>query len=352
MRLSLAVVCIGLLVCHVSSTEFPGVHWTRNTPEQQGVDSAKLKAAIDHTGRAGTETYCSAVTRNGILIGDHYWMGGANSEHIVWSVSKAWMATLIGTAERDRKFNSTELMGKWIPEWAGNPKTNGIRMEEIMRHCSGRYYDPATDFVTPQLQTDQTKFAVGLSQQHAPGTVDQYNQMAYQTLQQVFEKGTGLGIQAASQKEFYGPMQFESKSYWQMNGFFTGVPQKHPLVYGGLTTSCLDLARFGLLWLNHGKWKNYTVFTEEWFTKAMAQPTYPFGPGRRYGNWGTGADIRSVGFGKQVVMFNPKTNIVATRLGGTVSLSFDYNDFWKAINDAIIKPEERGNAEDWMFMVS
>jgi len=266
-------------------------------------------------------------------------------------VSKAWMATLIGTAERDKKFFSNMTMGTWIPEWARDAKTKDIQMEHVMRHCSGRYYDPATDFVTPQLQTDQTKFAIHLSQQHAPGTKDQYNQMAYQTLQQAFEFGAGIEIQAASQKELYGPMNFESKTYWAKNGFFTGVPQKHPLVYGGLTTSCLDLLRFGHLWLTQGQWANHTVFTKDWFNKAMFQPAYPFGPGRRYGNWGTGEDIRSMGFGKQVVMFNPKTHVVAARMGGVVSLSFDYNDFWKALNEAIIKEEDRGNAEDWIAVM-
>jgi hypothetical protein len=116
--------------------------------------------------------------------------------------------------------------------------------------------------VTPQTKNDQTEFSIHLPQEYSPGlsclhhlhssihlccpfflslppktgTHDQYNQMAYQTLQQVFETATGTQIQDASQKELYGPMQFESKTYWQTEGFFTGVPQKHPLVYGGVTT--------------------------------------------------------------------------------------------------------------------
>jgi len=332
---------------------FPGASWVRHTPEQEGMDGAKLRAAIDWAGRVGTESYCTAVVRNGYLLGDKYWSGSSyNHTNIIWSVSKAWMATLIGVAERDKNLSTSEVMGKYIPEWAKDAKTNTIQMEHVMRHCSGRYYDPATDFVTPQLQTDQTKFAIGLSQQHPPGTKDQYNQMAYQTLQQVFERATGIGIQAASQRELYGPMQFESKTYWQMHGFFTGVPQKHPLVYGGVTTTCADMARFGHLWLNQGNWNNHTVFTKAFFDKAMAQPQYPFGPGRRYGNWGTGADIRSMGFGKQVVMFNPKTQIVVTRIGGTVSLAFDYNDYFQMINDAIKNPELRGTPDDWIVAMA
>jgi len=312
-----------------------------------------LQQAIDYVGRFGTETYCTAVARNGYLLGDKYWTGHHfNSTDLVWSVSKAYMATLIGIAERDANLSTYDLMGKYIPEWAKDTKTSGIQMEHVMRHCSGRYYDPLTDFVTPQFQLDQTNFGIHLSQQHAPTTKDQYNQMAYQTLQQVFERATGKGIQAASQQELYGPMNFESKTYWATHSFFLNLPQKHPLVYGGLTTSCADMLRFGHLWLNQGQWGNHTVFTKAFFDKAMQQPTYPFGPGRRYGNWGTGADIRSMGFGKQVVMFNPTTNIVATRLGGLISLEFDYNDYWKMLNDAILKPEERGSVNDWVVATS
>jgi len=316
------------------------------------MDPVKLQAAIDWTGRnAGTETFCTTVHRNGYLIGDKYWRGGNyNKTDIIWSVSKAWMATLIGTAERDKKLSTYDVMGKYIPQWASDTKTRNITMETVMRHCSGRYWDPATDFVTPQTKTDQTAFAIGLPQQHAPGTKDQYNQMAYQTLQQAFEKSTGVAIQDASNREFYGPMQFESKTYWQMHGFFTGVPQKHPLVYGGVTTSCADLGRFGLLWLNKGMWKNHTVFTREFYDKAMSRPQYPFGQGRQYGNWGTtDTGYRSVGLGKQIVMFNAVNNIVVTRIGGVASINFDYNDYFKMIKDAIKNPELRGRDEDWVI---
>jgi CubicO group peptidase (beta-lactamase class C family) len=131
------------------------------------------------------------------------------------------------------------------------------------------------------------------------GTHDQYNQMAYQSLQRVFETATGNTFQNASTYELYrklsiihlrrpivmvlfvhdetGPMQFESATYWQMNSFFLGVPQKHPLVYGGVTTTCPDLARFGLLWMNQGNWSGHQVFTKAFYEKAMSQPQMPFG---------------------------------------------------------------------------
>jgi CubicO group peptidase (beta-lactamase class C family) len=333
---------------------FPGKNWIKHTPEQEGMDSAKLKAAFDYAFKGLGETYCTSVHRNGYLLDDRYASGNNyNSTNIIWSVSKAWMATLIGTAERDSKLRTTNLMGQYVPEWASNSKTKNITMETVMRHCSGRYYDVITDFATPQTKPDQTEFSIQLPQSYPPGTHDQYNQMAYQTLQQVFETATGTGIQAASQKELYGPLQMESKTYWAMEGFFTGVPQKHPLVYGGVTTSCPDLARFGWLWLNQGNWSNHIVFTQAFFNKAMSEPQYPFGPARKYGNWGNGPDIKSEGLGRQMVAFNPTLNLVMTRVGSFGTTNFKPGTFMKMVDEAIKDPLLRAVAADsWVWSVA
>jgi len=338
-----------VLVVSVSAQGvFPGAHWERHTPEQEGMDSNKLKEAFSYAQTDGLETYCVSVHRNGYLVGDKYWglEGGYNKTNIIWSVSKAWMATLIGTAERDSKLSTAEPMSKYVPEWAAAPTAN-ISMEMVMRHCSGRYYDAVADFVTPQTQTDQTKYAIHLKQQYPPGTHDQYNQMAYQTLQQVFETATGTGIQAASQRELYGPMQFESKTIWQEKSFFVGLPQKHPLIYGGVTTSCVDLARFGMLWMKQGNWSGHQVFTKAFYDKAMSQPQYPFGHARRYGNWGGPPSVKSEGLGRNIIVFNPTANLVFTRVGSFATSFFKPGDFIDKVVGAIKDPALRGSPDDW-----
>jgi len=132
-----------------------------------------------------------------------------------------------------------------------------------------------------------------------------------------------------------------------MNGFFTLLPQKHPLVYGGVTTSCVDLARFGLLWLNQGNWNGHTVFTKDFYAKAMSQPVYPFGAARRYGNWGGGPSVKSEGLGRQIVVFNPTNGIVLTRIGSPITTIFNPGKFIDQVMESIKDPEMRGQPEDW-----
>jgi hypothetical protein len=69
------VLVIGIMHVAValSPPVFPGYTWIRHTPEQEGIDSAKLKAAFDYAGTDGLETICVSAHRNGYLLSDRYW---------------------------------------------------------------------------------------------------------------------------------------------------------------------------------------------------------------------------------------------------------------------------------------
>jgi CubicO group peptidase (beta-lactamase class C family) len=248
--------------------------------------------------------------------------------------------------QKDGKLKTSDPMIKYIEQWKGT-KSENITMEQIMRHCSGRYYDPITDFAGPQFVSDQTKYAIDLHQEYPPGTHDQYNEMAYQTLEQVLRLSTGMTVQQWSKAQLFDPLQFESDVHWDKDSFFIFIPLKYPAVYGGVETSCVDLGRFGHLWLNKGKWaNNLTIFTEQFYNKALSQPPAPFGPMREYGNWGQhfpGNWSRAEGMGNQFVAFNPLHQLVVARIGWFDSISelFSYNTFMdKVLASVVSTPEE------------
>jgi len=91
---------------------------------------------------------------------------------------------------------------------------------------------------------------------------------------------------------------------------------------------------------------NQTIFTEQFYDKALSEPKAPFGPMREYGNWGQhfpGNWSRAEGMGNQFVAFNPQFNLVATRIGWFDSISelFSYNTFMdKVLSSVVSTPEE------------
>jgi CubicO group peptidase (beta-lactamase class C family) len=158
--------------------------WSTASPEEQNIDQAKLNEAIEYamSRRGGSKSHCVSVHRNGLLVGEAYADDTQLTDsHIVWSTSKAVTSTLVGIAEKAGSLDAMDAASVYIPEWNTTfgsplqPDTRGILVDMLLRHDSGRYYDGITDFVRPQLQPSQTDFAIGLRQQHEPGTKYQYN---------------------------------------------------------------------------------------------------------------------------------------------------------------------------------
>jgi len=319
----LAVVCI-IALCN--GQLFPGQTWQRATPESQGMSSALLEDAFQYAGGPDDRrSFCASVHRNGYLLKDEYWAGfGPLDPWIIWSVSKAITSTLIGSAERDGYLHTEDAASDYINEWRGNHDSVNVTLDMLMRHDSGRYYDFFTDFIRSQLQPSQTDFAISLRQQHPPGTLYQYNQMAIQTLERVLRVSLNTTVPEYTEQEMFGPLQFQSDSFWQEKSIVMPIPND-PLLYGGMRTTCLDLARFGHLWLHRGNWNGHRVFTDEFYEKGVNMPPPPRA-GRRY-HWGGPPNYRANGMGDQFVVFNPEKNLIITRIGSPVSLTFSGSDF-------------------------
>jgi len=369
MRAIFAVVIVALASAQVPPPfTFPGKNWIRLTPAQAGMDAAKLVVAMNYAkGEAAgvDQSYCASVHRNGYLVADGYWSGAKySSDNVIWSVSKCVTAALIGIAEYHGKMTTQDKMAKYVPEWEHNKEAANITVDDIMRHCSGRYWDPVEDYVTPQFFPDQTAYAIGLPQMYAPRTHDQYNCMAYQTLEMVLRKAAG-DVKQFSKAALFEPLQMESNVHWREFSFDVDLPTTRPLVYGGLMMSCVDLGRFAHLWLAKGKWHNTTIFPESFYWKAFDQPKGTFGPERMYGNWGPHDSnwSRAEGVGNQFIGINPHLGLVATRIGwgDSVSEVFSYNVFMADIIASVLnkdgaapltEAEVSEHLKGWMFMTN
>ncbi|MBI3922026.1 MAG: serine hydrolase, partial [Armatimonadetes bacterium] len=95
-------------------TVFPGAKWQEATPESQGVDSAKLKAAVAHVdekfGADGAKQL--VIIRNGYLI----WKGpNVDAYHKIFSCTKVFTSTVFGLLSDDGKCSVDDLAVKHLP---------------------------------------------------------------------------------------------------------------------------------------------------------------------------------------------------------------------------------------------
>ena len=100
---------------------------------------------------------------------------------------------------------------------------------------------------------------------HAPGTYWYYNNWDFNVLGAIFEKKTGLKIGDAFYQRIAKPIGMQD---FQPNDvyYFGGPPPSHPAYHFEITAR--DMARFGLLYLRHGRWGSNKSFREAWVEKS------------------------------------------------------------------------------------
>lgn len=320
----------------VASVE-PGEQWTRVDPVTAGFDPAGLKKVDKLLG--DNLSTCEVVTRDGKLVHQKFWHGSqADTKKPVFSVTKSFTSILIGIAQDEGKLSIDDKASKYIPEWIGTPSEN-VTIRNLLSNDSGRHWDFETDYIGMATRAvDKTAFAVGLTQDAKPGTVWQYNNSAIQTLAAVLRTATGEEPAAYAATHLFGPLGM-SNTTW--------IPDRslHTSTYAGISSTCLDLARFGLMTMRGGEWNGKRIVSETYLREATGKSStklnaaYGFlwwvnGEGPVLGALTATGSVNeeipvagqlaprapddaywALGFGKQIISVVPSKGIVAVRMG-------------------------------------
>lgn len=344
---------------------YPGAEWERRSAAEAGFDSGRLQDAFDYVALdnpVASDFYCASVHRDGYLIQDAYnptpnpgAPGGdgprtPESKSVIFSTSKPVIASLIGWLEMVGLVTTEDAASDFIEQWVGG-NSSGVTIDMLLRHDSGRFfYDWYLDAEFSQSMPSQTDYGLVLAQMHEPGSTYAYNQMAFQALERVITEAApdGMDVPALTQRELWGPLSFETDTFWWAEGFEwppdSGLPgpPTDPIVYGGMTTSCRDLARFCHLWLHKGEWEGgHRVFSDDFYEKALET-----GPrGHSTYHWSAGPNHGAGGAFDQVCSFNPENGVVVTRLGGTGNTGGGGNaaQFITRVMEALADPADRGS---------
>jgi CubicO group peptidase (beta-lactamase class C family) len=301
--------------------------WAITDPSDVDVDQANLDALDDYL--EGTGSNCMAVVKDGHLIDEHYWNDfDATTEQEIFSASKSYTSTLVGIAQDQGHLDITQPASDFITEWQGTDSED-VTIQNLLSNNSGRYWDFETDYLTMAVGSpDRTEFAISLDQQFDPGTEWEYNNSAIQTLEAVIERSTGQDMEDFAKENLFGPLG--------MNSTISRDQAGNPAAFMGVQSNCLDMARFGYLFLQEGNWDGTQVVSADWVAEASAASQelntgygylwwrntdegYLFpGGGAGEGVFWPGAPLdayAALGLGDQIVLILPSQNMVVTRIG-------------------------------------
>jgi CubicO group peptidase (beta-lactamase class C family) len=315
----------------------PGATWETVTPAEAGLDAGVLDeiAAQAQAGRSN----CLVVVRDGKLAGEWYFNGaGETTTQNIYSVSKSIASTLVGIAQDAGFLTIEQSASTWITGWKGTP-SEAVTVRNVLSNDSGREWSRSIDYVQLLRAPDRTAFAISLSQGDPPGTVWAYNNSAIQTLQPILQNATGQDVVTFARERLFDPLGMTHTA-------MTTDRAGHAQMFEGVRSTCRDLARFGLLMLNHGQWDDTRVVSSEWVAAATGRPSTELVANYGYLWWlnhegilaspaaatnlqDAGSDARkgrivpgapddmywALGFGNQIVQIDPASNTVVVRLG-------------------------------------
>jgi CubicO group peptidase (beta-lactamase class C family) len=257
-----AALAMALVSAASAAPPQPGADWQKVAPAAVGLDAAKLNqiAAQAKQGKSN----CLVVARDGKLAGEWYFRGtGPNTTQDVFSATKSVASTLVGIARDDGDLRIGESASKWIPQWRGT-KSAAVTVRDLLSMDSGREWSPLTDYLRLLAAPDRTAFAIGLGQAATPGTVWAYNNSAVQTLDRVLAQATGEDAATFAEHRLFGPLGMAHTSLGRDRA---GNPQ----LFEGMRSTCRDLARFGVLMLDQGRWGDKQVVSSAWVKAATSR---------------------------------------------------------------------------------
>lgn len=291
---------------------YPEKVWkTYNTPEEAGWSSSKLKKVQDYSNGLGSAAVL--VIHDGKIVTS--W-GDIEYKFKAQSIRKTFLFALYGihVNEGHIDFNKTmaDLRIDDIPPLTENEKKS--RIIDLLKCRSGVYHHAA--YVNLGKRKLWPK-----RDSHARDTFWFYNNWDFNTLLTIFEQETGTKIFEEFYKRIAIPLQMEHFQVSDGSYFFEKRYSIHP-AYPFLI-SALDMARFGLLYLRDGKWKDKQIIPKKWIKKEITPYSigrHGYGYGFKWnivnvGKLGNLGAFYSSGFGGQKLFILPKLNIVFVHRG-------------------------------------
>jgi CubicO group peptidase (beta-lactamase class C family) len=263
------------------SVVFPGRSRENADPAKMGWSSPKLQAARDYAAKIGSSAVM--VVQDGRVIAG--W-GDVERKMEIHSMRKSIMSALYGIAVSKKQIDLDKTLGELgiddkAPSLTAIEKKATIR--DLLKARSGVYHVAAYESDTMAERRPERG-------SHAPGTFWYYNNWDFNVLGVLLRRATGEDTFAAVDKYLAQPLQMQD--FTPADGRYVRTDaSEHPAYPMHFTAR--DLARFGWLYLNAGRWHDQQVVPAQWVaesTKAYSDAR----PGMGYGYmwWVSKKDIQ------------------------------------------------------------
>jgi CubicO group peptidase (beta-lactamase class C family) len=286
------------------------------------------------------------VTVDGRTLFERYY-GGATAEdsRSVFSVTKSVISVLVGQAVSEGRLRLEDRLSRLLPQYAKEmtPRVAGVTLRQLLT-MTGGFQDTSGGIADAEMarSKDWVRFILA-HQDGEPGKEFVYSDFGAHLLSPILQHATGQPVLAYARTHLFDPLGIRSRPAAQPVAFGPEVsefnrarfawatdPQGFALGFTHLKMPPRDMARFGQLFLQEGRWDGRQLVPATWVRQSTtAQAGDAFSP---YGFlwWITEADharaFAAEGYGGQLVEGVPQRRLVVV-----ISTYVDLNTYKSSV---------------------
>lgn len=262
--------------------------WVTSTPDAQGMDETPLRVTLESI-RSGSYPGVDSIVivRNNVLVAEAYYNGyGRDALHDVRSASKSITSALAGIAIGQGLFAVEDPIAQLIPQFESyermDSRKRAIAVSNLLHMNSGL---DCNDWVSSSPgneekmydSRDWVRFILNLPMAYQPGVAASYCTGGVVVMGSIIATRSGVPLDTFANTWLFNPLGI-SNVRWRRSpdGSATGG--------GGMQLRPRDMAKFGNLFVNGGRWNGVQVIPEQWIEESKRRVN-TLGPDGYGFNW-------------------------------------------------------------------
>ena len=217
---------------------------------------------------AASDTTAFLIVRGDTLLYEGYFNGaGHDSVQTSMSMAKSVLSALVGIAIGEGRIGSVEdPITRYVPELAERDRrfgritlrhlltmTSGLRYEE----SGGPWGDDTATYYAPDLRALALRRTEVVEE---PGRRFHYNNFNPLLVGLALERATAMPVTTYLERKLWRPLGMEADGSWSLDSGHSGFEKME----SGLNGRPVDLAKFGLLFAQDGRWRGRQLVPRGW----------------------------------------------------------------------------------------
>ncbi len=310
----------------------------RSTPAAEGVAASGIAGFLDAAAARGIQLHSLMLLRHGRVVAEGWWRPyAAELPHALYSLSKSFTSSAVGLAVAEGRLSPEDPVVSFFPDDLPprvGPHLAAMRVRHLLSMGTG--HDQDTTSRVREGGPSWVRTFLGLEVEHEPGAKFVYNSAATYMLSAIVQRLTGQTLLDYLTPRLLGPLGIRGAA-WQSSpeGIHTGG--------WGLSVRTEDIACFGQLYLQEGRWEGRQLLPRDWIHAATSaqidnaggpNPDWAQGYGYQFWRCRHGA-YRGDGAWGQFCVVLPAQDAVLALTAGTGNLQGVLDAAWDHVLPAL-----------------